>query len=372
MKLRIVAVVAGALLLALGLAYLFRGNRTAEMGIAPGTAEQAFVRETPEVEVGSHTEKLLMLTATNGTPPPVSITNWLLCLLTNGGEMPRLSREVIDRWLASGHTNAEDLLAARQAGGDLEFLRMALTKFPNDPRVLFAASALDDASEERRARLDRFQATAPDNALADYLSARDHLKGGRAEAGLADLLAASGKKGFQDYMLDAVQNAEELYLQAGKSPAEAKALAATSAVLPHLAQLKSLAQEMAVLQRQYLAAGDTASAERLAQMGVQLGRQLLEGEGSRTLINQLVGISVERIVLNPLDAEKNYDFLQGSARDQIAQLDARRAGVRESTKLLDAWMRSASEADLISYFDRFKIYGESGALAWLRQRQGPQ
>lgn len=366
------AVAAGAVLLALGLVHLRPGHRAAEVVSAPVIAEEASMREEPVAEAGSHTNMLLMLTATNGTPPPVSITNWLLCLLTNGGEFPKLPREVIDRWLASGRTNAEDLLAARQAGGGLEFLRMALTNFPNDPRVLFAASALDDASEERRARLDRFKAAAPDNALADYLSARDHLKGGRTEEGLADLLAASGKKGFQDYSLDAVQNSEELYLQAGKSPAEAKVLGATSALLPHLAQLKSLAQEMAGLQQQYLAAGDAASAERLAQLGMQLGQQLLEGEGSRNLINQLVGISVERIALKQLDAEKNYDFLQGTVQDQIAQLDARRAGVRESTKLLDSWMRNASDADLISYFDRYKLYGESGALAWLRQRQGAQ
>lgn len=368
MNSRILAVAASAVLLALGLAHLFRGHRAAEA--VPVAVEEASVSEAPVAVVESHTNMLLMLTATNGTPPPVSATNWLLALLDRAGEQPKLPREVIDRWLASGRTNAEDLLAVRQAGGGLEFLRMALTNFPNDPRVLFAASALGDASEERRARLDRFKAAAPDNALADYLSARDHLKGGRTEEGLADLVAASGKKGFQDYTLDAIQNAEELYLQAGKSPAEAKVLGAATGLLPHLAQLKGLAQEMAGLQQQYLSAGDKASAERLARMGLQLAQHLMDGEGSRSLISQLVGNAVERISLKPLDAERNYDFLQGTAQDRIAQLDARRSGVRNDTKLLDAWMRNANDADIISYFDRYKIYGELGALAWLRQRQG--
>lgn len=35
-------------------------------------------------------------------------------------------------------------------------------------------------------------------------------------------------------------------------------------------------------------------------------------------------------------------------------------------------MMNASEADIISYFDRVKIYGETSASAWVRQRQGPQ
>ena len=301
--------------------------------------------------------------------PPASTTNWLQVLLSDDGEASRLPREVIDRWLATGRTNAEDLLAARQAGGGREFLHTALTNFPNDPRVLFSALSLDDGPEARRERLDRFKAVAPDNALPDYLSAREHLKNAQPEQALADLLAASGKPGIRDYTLDAIQNAEDLFLQSGKSPAEAKALASTSVLLPHLAQLKSLAQEMAGLQRQYLAAGDTASAENLAALGLQLGQRLGTGEAANTLISQLVGIAVERIVLNPLDAQRHYDFLGGSVPDHITQLDARRAGVRQDTQLFDTWMRQATEADIVSYFDRFKIYGESSAMAWLRQRQ---
>ncbi|MBC8002733.1 MAG: hypothetical protein H7X97_09105 [Opitutaceae bacterium] len=302
------------------------------------------------------------------SPTPAATNNWLLRLMSDDAAT-ELPRETIDRWLASGHTNAEDLLAARQAGGGAEFLRMALTNFPNDPRVLMAAVALDDGPEATRERLDRFKSAAPENSLADYLSARDHLKNGRPDQAVADLLAANGKTGFNDYTLDAMQNTEDLYLQSGKSPAEAKMLGVSTALLPHLAQFKGLAQDMAVLQRQYLAAGDTASAENLARMGMQLGEQLVAGGGSKTLISQLVGAAIERIVINPLDPAKTYDFLQGSPSERIAQLNASRAEVRQSTQFLDQWMRNASDADLISYADRFKLYGETATLKWLQSRQ---
>ena len=366
------AVAAGAVLLALGLVYLLSGHRAAEVVSVPVTVEEASQPATPMTVVVSPAKLPSPPVVAVVPPSAVSFSNSVMLLLTNTGEMPKLPREAIDRWLASGRTNAEDLLAARQAGGDVEFLRLALTNFPNDPRVLVAASALEETPAERRARLDRLKAAAPDNALADYLSARDHLKSGQTAEALADLTAASGKKGFQDYSLDALQNAEELYLQAGKSPAEAKLLAANSCLLPHLVQFKGLAQDLAGLEAQYLAAGDPVSAERIAQLGLQLGQHLIDGEGSRTLIGQLVGIAVERISLKPLDAAKNYDFLQGTVPDRIAQLDARRLAVRDSTKSLDSWMRNANEADLISYFDRFKLSGEAGALAWMRQRQGAQ
>jgi hypothetical protein len=370
MRLRIVVVAVGALLLTLALRHLARQPQTDSPAAAAVSMNKASRSAVPQPA------RLPRPPVTGPTaasePPSASATNWLQRLLANDGKVTTLSREDINRWLTSGRTNAEDLLAAHQAGGGWEFLMMALTNFPNDPRVLFAAIALKDGPDAQRARLDRFKAAAPDNALADYLSARDHFKNSRPEQALADLLAASGKTGFQDYTLHAMQNAEELYLQAGKSTAEAKALGASTVLLPHLALLNDVAKDMVALQGQYLAVGDVASAEHLAQMGVQLGQRLQTGEGARFFFNQLVGIAVDRLVLGPLDTEKNYNFLGGSVSEYMAQLDARRAAVKEDGQYLDQWIVNASETDIISFFDRVKIYGDSGALAWLRQRQAGQ
>lgn len=292
---------------------------------------------------------------------------WIHQFLSNGDPTP-VPREVFERWMASGRTNAEDFLAARQAGGGREFLLKALERFPNDPRVLLAAVGLDDGPDAQRERLDRFKNAAPDNALADYLSARDHFQAGRSEQAVADLIAASGKGQFADYLVDAIQNTEELLLQAGKSPTEAKALAASSALLPQMAQLKGLAQNIAATERQYIAAGDHAAAENLARLGMQLSEHLTAGEGSRTVIGQLVGMAIERLVISPLDAQRPYDFLNGSIPDHLEQLNARRAAVKEDAKLMEQWMQSATESEVMSYFDRFKIYGEREALRWLRRR----
>jgi hypothetical protein len=310
-----------------------------------------------DTEGGSQVEK-----------PAGAPTNWVQRLLSEGPPEP-LPRESIERWLQANHTNAESLLAARQAGAGREYLYQALTNYPNDPRVLFSALSLDDSAAAKRERLERFKAAAPENALVDYLSAREHLKSGQPEKAMQDLLAASQKTGFQDYMLDAIQNCEELYLSAGKSPAEAKALGCSSALLPHLSQLKGLAQDMAALQGQCLAAGDAATAEDLARSGVQLSRHLTIGEGSRALIDQLVGFAVERIAISPLAADQPYDFLEGTVAERLGQLDAQKAAVKEMARVMDQWIPTASEADLANYFERYKLYGETGAMTWLRQRQ---
>ena len=179
---------------------------------------------------------------------------------------------------------------------------------------------------------------------------------------------AARKSRFDDYMVDAVQGAEELYLDAGKSLAEAKALAANGALLPHLAQLKALAQDMAGLEQQYLAAGDGQSAENLAQYGLQLSRQLSSGEGSRVLIDQLVGCAAERIILSPLERDRNYDFVAGTVSDRLAQLDAFKSGAKQDAQFIEQWLNSADEAGVVNYFERLKLYGERGAIRWLRER----
>jgi hypothetical protein len=304
--------------------------------------------------------------------PPETATNFLQRLLAENATMSEAACAQIAPWLARNRTNAESLLAVRQAGGGQEYLLTALTNFPHDPRVLFGALALNDSAEAQRERFDRFKAAAPENALVDYLSARDHLKHGRPAEALSDLTAAAQKSHFQEYLLDAMQNCEEFHLAAGKSPLEAKALACSTALLPHLAQLKGLAGDLATLQRQYLAAGDAASAENLALYGLQLSQHLTAGEGSRTLIGQLVGVATAQIVLNPLNSEPYRNQLQGTVQDRLASLTAQKAAFRQDWKTAEQWLETASEADLGNYFERQKLYGEAGAIAWAKQRPAGQ
>jgi tetratricopeptide (TPR) repeat protein len=283
-----------------------------------------------------------------------------------------LTKEEIDHWLATQGTNAASLLALRQAGAGTNYLQEALAQFPDDPRVLFQALALKDSPEARQDRLERFKAAAPDNALPEFLSAREHFRGGQPEEALKDLAAALQKPHFQDYTREAVETTEQLYLSAGRSEAEAKALAMSSALLPQLAQLKSLAQEMATLQQQYTAAGDPESAATLARYGMVLGQHLTSGEGSRSIIGQLVGISIEQILMRQLPQDQPYGFLAGTAAERLASIAARKAEFREGTQQFEPFIRTASEEDIVRYFDRVKTEGEHAANRWMiGQLRGP-
>lgn len=293
--------------------------------------------------------------------------DWLEQMMSHEGPDP-VSKESLDRWFESGRTNAGDLLAARQAGGGWEFLELALKQFPNDPRVLMAATLLNKDPAVYRERLERLKAADPDNALADYLAAGNEFRAGDRQKALENLLSATGKSGFNDYVLEAARTTEELYLHDGRSPAEAKALGSSTIQLPHLGQLKKLSQEMATLQSEYLAAGDTAAAEHITRMAIRLGEQLSEGPGSMTLIGELVGLAIEKVALKNLRPEDSYDFLNGTAQDYLTRIEERRASSRPDVAQFESWIRGASEAEILGYFEELHAHGERAALNWMRQR----
>ena len=93
------------------------------------------------------------------------------------GELPIRIRDQLKAYLEANHRDAESLLAAYQATHDRALLDEAVAKHPNDPRVAYAAwfhsPAIGEpgALEAHRQALDLFKRAAPDNALANYLSA---------------------------------------------------------------------------------------------------------------------------------------------------------------------------------------------------------
>lgn len=303
--------------------------------------------------------------ANSNQPTARRPSEWRSKILQEGGQA-ELPRETLARWITLNRTNAESLLAARQAGGGQEYLLEALRLYPDDPRVLYASITLDDSAEAKRERLDRFKTICPDNALPYYLSAREHLKQAEPDMAVNDLMAASGLTGFEDYTVDAMQSAEELYLSSGASAADAKVMGGSSVPLPHLAQLKDLTTQLMDLRQQYLAGGDPESADNVTRAALHLGDQLASGSGSRFAINQLVGAAIQQIALNKLEPDRSYDFLPGGVAERKAQVTAFKEATKQDAKTIEQWLATANEDRVLNYFERIKLYGERTAVEWVK------
>ena len=288
-----------------------------------------------------------------------------------GGGIPKLRCEDLEPFLARNRRSVEALLGALRASGDDALLKEAKEAYPNDPRVQFAAAFQTESPEERRQWLEKFKESAPDNALANYLLAAEHFKSGHAAEALEELAAATAKPRFENYLLDFVQNTEEAYHASGCSDAEAKAIAMSGALLPELGPLKHLSIAMVDLAKRYEQAGDSTSASELQAMALGLG-QRLEGSPQFTLIHELVGVAIERIVLSSMNPEAPCG---GTGWTVQNQMDALAAGKKQRQAIFaeaEPALKTLSDQDLGHFFDRMKVYGEVAAMRWVVNRRPPQ
>jgi hypothetical protein len=289
----------------------------------------------------------------------------------NGETIPKLPREEVEKYVEHNNRNAVSLLAAYRALRDTNYLAEAALNFPNDARVQLGVLSSTLYPEDRRKWLDLFKASAPDNSLANYLSALDHFKVGQSAEAVNELLEAARKPGFQDYAMESKLDEEELNMAAGRTSLQARLSSAGWAedLLPSLASYKALAQNLVRLQNEYVSAGDNASAEGMAQMGLRLAHRLNSGEGTQFVINELVGNAIENMMLKQLDADTSYEFLDGKTpKTRLSEMQAQKASLTDSRQNLRDMLPQMTEAELLSYTERQRLYGEAGALRWLQQR----
>lgn len=310
----------------------------------------------PPMVPSAPTEPLHGLTGTN-----------LITHILKSDKAPVLPRHQIESYLNENRRSAGSLLAAFRATQDQTLLQEAIEKYPEDPQVAYtAAYRLEGA--DRRQWLEAFKKAAPDNALANYLSASEHFKAGQVNQAVEELAAASRQGRFTDYTLEFGQSDEEAWRAAGYSVAEAKTIGASSLLLPHLAETKALAHQMVDLARAYRTSGDASSAELTLQMAVDLGRRLDEPDGS-PLVTKLVGRAIEGIGLREMAPDTPHSRGK-TAQERLAEITQERARIKEIATQFDEVAPRLSEQDWISYRDRWRMFGEEEALRWALNKHG--
>jgi RNA polymerase sigma factor (sigma-70 family) len=276
----------------------------------------------------------------------------------------KLTANQIEPYLKANRRNASSLLAAYRTSSEPALLMEAMQNYPNDPQVAFEAALAKDASPDQRQQwVDALKKCSPDNALPNYLSALDRFRLGQGDQAVQELIAASGKQQFQDYSLTRVQDDEEAYLSAGYSPAEAKTLASSQLLLPQLAELKQLSQDMIALANSYRQSGDPASAQAALQMTVNLGRRF-DGAPGEPLISQLVGLAIERDAFNSIDPSTPYGSGDRTVQDRLNELVRQTTGLRELDQQFNTVQPRMSDSDWINYVDRWRLFGEVAAAQW--------
>lgn len=297
-------------------------------------------------------------------------TRQLLSQLVSAGRARgQISRPVVEGFVASADRRATSLLVAWREIDDRAYLEEAAANFPDDPRVQFAMITDSTSAAERDQWIAAFQKSAPDNPLADYFRAILSFEQKDNSAAFLALADASGKGAFEDYMWDFSDEMEALYLHAGMPPAEAKATASVSILLPHLQMLRELANQIGESQLAERSAGNTSRANDLLAAQVELGQTLAETPG-RTLIHRLVGIAIQRNAIETSEPTAIDALFGRPPPTLLAELQTVRDQIVQTTRTADLASLIRSDADLLHYFELIRTNGELAAIEWLTGR-GP-
>ena len=285
---------------------------------------------------------------------------------------PRLSPEQVEAFLKTNGRTAGSLLAAFRTSGDPAMLKEAMQKFPNDPQVAFEAVFAKDLSPaEQRQWLDTFKKSAPENAMANYLSALNYFNSGKTDQAVQELSAVGGKP-LDDYTISRIQNDQEAYMAAGHSIADATDLALWEIMLPQVSQLEHLGNNIVDLAKAYNQAGDAASAQAALQIAMALGQQYANPSPGKTEISQLVGLAIQEKALQSMAPNSTYGDSEQTVQDLLNGITQQRAAIkglsRQATDLFSAML----DQDWIIYKERFTAFGGLAADQWVINKYGQQ
>ncbi len=286
-----------------------------------------------------------------------------------------LTPEQVEQFVQRSKRSIESLIGAFEETRDTNYLQEAARRFPSNSLVQLSVLTDDLLKtnlppEERKALLDRFKSSSPQNAVPNYLAALHDFKEGQPDAALAELADAAKKQKADAFYSERLHDREEMYLLSGFTPLEAKEAAMTQMLLPLEAKMKGIATQLAELQQNNINAGNTASAEQIAALGVSLGQQWQNKGPASSLITDLVGFAMERLALEKLEPNKFYDFLGKTAGERVQELKTQREQYSAWSKDEAAIYPQLNDPDKLAYWDRIKFYGAANAIKWLHERYG--
>ena len=294
---------------------------------------------------------------------------------------PTFTSEDIARFLAKHGETAVNLIAAFEKSHDRALLERALQLFPNSPIVLMLAAdsvpagAASQPGEtyqpnpQRMEFIERFKAADPNNPLPWIYAGQELFKSKQTAEGLAEIRAALERPAFYTYANERMDGAQRLYEDAGMSPTEATLLAMAGLSLPHMTAAQQASRSLMEWQKSAADSGDTAAADDAIQLTYNLGRTFATPEASRTLIGQLVGVSIEARALKALPAGTQPGWLAVWPEIRLAEMESQKQNVKELTAGLEWVMQSQNEPLLAEYLRRNRTEGELSALTWLKAQR---
>lgn len=259
------------------------------------------------------------------------------------------------------------LVALARATGDTAWLARALAEHPEDPRVQLERWRQAKTPQEKAAAVAALRAADPDNPLGHYLGTRQAFEGGDLGAVASLLVDASLAETYSSYAAETFGETAEAFRASGLGEFDAlNAAMAAGGVADVGMDLHRLGDDMGELQHVFVEMGYWDEADFMFERTLALGEQLQDGD---LLIDNLVGIALQRKLLSSFDPATIVDLSGTTAGERLAQLEV------ESAELKTLWpdagehVRNLDEASIAKYRTILTKDGEAAAMRWLKERK---
>jgi hypothetical protein len=279
------------------------------------------------------------------------------------GKVPKLNQLEVEAFLKNQGRTTMNLLVASRLLNDLSFVREAVKADPMDPAAQLELALRGETPEEKSAAVTAFRAAAPDNSLGDYLAAHQAFAAGDAGAAGAALIQSLDNPLYTDYTQKIVAGSEQAFLDAGYEPSAAAGAAMFSLTIGQVQTVMNVSENLKQLQDEFIRSADFDAAEPTVIIGLTLG-QRIQDQGPY-LIDQVVGIAIERKFLQQLDPLTLAGPGGQAAGERLEALDARVLEFRTLGPAFTEKFASADEATQSQYLEKMKADGELAAMRWL-------
>jgi len=344
-----IAVILG--LVAVGV-WVVRGKKWEQLRVPPEVA----TKTAPAIKPRSAADIIPQL---KGPPKRTGVT--IKDLLE--GKVPKLNQLEVEAFLKNQGRSTINLLVASRLLNDLTFVREAAKADPKNPAVQLELALRGETPEEKSAAVAAFREAAPGNSLGDFLAAHQAFLTGDGAAAGAALVQSLENPHFADYSQQLVAGSEQAYLEAGYEPTAAAGAAMFALTVPRAQPLMEVSKNLLSLQQEFIRSADFDAAEPTVIIGLTLG-QRIQDQGPY-LIDQLMGVSIERQFLQQLDPITQAGPDGQTAGERLEALDAKLMEVRSLTTAFTEKFASADEPTQAQYLERMKSEGELAAMRWL-------
>jgi uncharacterized protein YmfQ (DUF2313 family) len=136
-----------------------------------------------------------------------------------------------------------------------------------------------------------------------------------------------------------------------------------SLTLHHIQPVMDVSRNLQQLQDEFIRSADFDAAEPTVIIGLTLG-QRVQDQGPY-LIDQLMGVSIERQFLQQLDPLTQAGPGGQTAGERLEALDAKTLEIRSLSSAFTEKFAAADEPTQAQYVEKMKSEGELAAMRWL-------